>query len=268
MSETNDKPYTIENSNLVDSFDKYFNYDEKIGDKYVKVLLSLINMGVDLGVNATLGKDTISKTIPELKTDLLRKLIIVKELAKDPIIQKNIAEATKEVVNLSLDTVEKVDKPLNNILDRLLFLISRITNKSVSGSLEISRGVISSALAEVPILGGLVDLALTTGIAFNRGSNIFYDGIDISTDIISNLNKASKPAIKNTQTIVNKVNETKNNLKDRFNDINEINKRLEKNISRNVASIIDQNTQNGGGKNIKNEINTTLNRISMRLNSL
>jgi len=286
MSETNDKPYTIENSTLVDSFGKYVNFDESVGDKFIKIVLSLINMGIDLGVNVTLGKDVTTRTIPELKNDLLRKLIIIKELAKDPIVQENVGEATREVVNLSLDTIENVEKPLNNIVDRILVLISEITNKSVKGSLETARGVAQSALAEVPVLGGLIDLALTAGIAFNRGSNILYDGISTASDSISYLNDAIQPAIKNTQTIVNKVNETKNNLEERFNEINETKKRLVDNISSvadNVSNVADnvsnvaninnlskniENVQNGGGKNIKNEINNTINRISMRLKSL
>ena len=248
-----------------DSFGQLLNLDEPIGDKLVKIILSLMNTGIDIGVDITLGSDITSKTINELKNDILQKLNIIKELAKDPVVQTNVADAAREIVSLSLDTVEQVEEPLNRIVDRLLFMISDITNKSVRGSLETARGVAVSALAEIPVIGGLLDLAVTAGISLNRGADVLKSGVTTALDSLEFINKVSQPAIENLGTINTKINETKNSIQRRVDAFDAQKKRIE-----NLQSITQPSLQRGGGGgySVKKDIRDTVSRINKRLHAI
>lgn len=271
-------PYKVEKTpsmedTLNSSIGSFFNTDEDVGDKLVKIILSLMNTGIDLGIDMTLGSNITEKTITELKNELLNKLGIIKELAKDPLIQEKVGEATKDIVALGLKTVEDVEAPLNEIIDRLLEMISETTNKTIRGSLETARGVAQSALAEVPILGGLIDIALTAGIAFNRFGDFIFtttDNVLESTERIGTVvNSISDKAQQAYKTYSNTRDDIENRIKDVKNTVEKVNKTITEPIEKlqrlNAPSPSPLPLQSGGRKK---KIDDLLTRISKRLASI
>jgi prefoldin subunit 5 len=240
MSDNTSKEYKVEGTpsmeeTLTSSIGNIFNRDEQPGDKLVKIILSLINSSIDIGVGMTLGTDVSGRTIDDVKNELLKKLILIKELAKDPFIQEKVGEAAKEVIDLSIETLDEVEKPLNEIIDRLLLMISDVANKSIRGSLEVARGVAQSALAEVPVVGGLVDLALTTGIAFNRIGDFVFNTTD-------HIIEGSESIGKVVNSIQDKANTAYNTYSDVKNKIGEIASKYE-NIKQTAADLKTQITE-------------------------
>jgi len=278
-----DKPYTIDKTpsmknTLNTSVGQLFNSNEQIGDKLVKIILSLINTSVDLGIDMTLGRGVTEKTINELKTDLLNKLVIIKELAKDPIIQEKVGEASRELVSLSLETIENVEKPLNDIVDMLLRMISETTNKTVRGSLETARGVAQSALAEIPVVGGLVDLILTAGVAFNRVGEFVFDTTSNVLEGSQRIGTVLESVSSNAQKAYKTYDDAKTQIKGRIQNIQDVGQELQDRIGapiQNLNTKLDQQkevlntmpfqTQRGGRK--KN-IEDLITRISKRLASV
>lgn len=291
----NNEQYKVEETpsmeeSLNSSFGSLFNSDEQVGDKLVKMILSLINTGVDLGMDLTFGTGVTQKNITEIKSEILNKLVIIKELAKDPLIQEKVGEATKEMVNLGLETVEEVEKPLNEIIDRLLEMIAETTNKTVRGSLETARGVAQSALAEVPVVGGLVDLALTAGVAFNRFGEFVFDTTDNVLESSERIGKVIESVSDNAQKAYKTYNDTKTNIENRVREVKETTEKLQQRINEPMERIqnlktqmnsLNQTTQSqinkpttiktpfgvqSGGR--KKKIDEILTRITNRLNSV
>lgn len=244
----NNDQYKVEETqsmeeSLNSSLGSFFNSDEQVGDKLVKMILSLINTGVDLGMGLTFGTDVTQKNITEIKGEILNKLVIVKELAKDPLVQEKVGEATKEMVNLGLETVEEVEKPLNEIIDRLLEMIAETTNKTVRGSLETARGVAQSALAEVPVVGGLVDLALTAGVAFNRFGEFVFDTTDNVLESSERIGKVIESVSDNAQKAYKTYNDTKTNIENRVREVKETTEKLQQRINKPMERIQNLKTQ-------------------------
>lgn len=283
-----EKPYTVDNtpsmeSTINNSIGRLFNGDELVGDKLVKIILSLINTGVDLGIDLTLGPSVTEKTIGELKNEILNKLNIVKELAKDPIIQEKVMDASKELVSLGLETVDEVEKPLNDIVDRLLEMIAHTTNKTVRGTLETARGVAQSALAEIPIIGGLVDLVLTAGVAFNRVGEFVFDTTDNVLESSERIGSVIGSVTDNAYKAYDTYNATKNQIKSRIQNVESVVNGLKTSISEPIQRIQNMGTtvmdvnknrlpatpftpvQRGGRKQ---KIDDLVNRISSRLASV
>lgn len=281
-----EKPYTVENTpsmeeTLNNSIGSLFNSDEQVGDKLVKIILSLINTGVDLGIDLTLGSGVTEKNIGDLKNEILNKLIIVKELAKDPLIQEKVGEASKELVSLGLETIEEVEKPLNDIVDRLLEMIAETTNKTVRGTLETARGVAQSALAEIPVVGGLVDLILTAGVAFNRVGEFVFNTTDNVLEGTERIGKVIESVTDNAQRAYQTYDTTKRQIEDRIQNVENVAKGVQARINepiqriRNIGDAVERETERlatfpasiqSGGRNKK--IDDLVSRISKRLASV
>lgn len=256
---------------LNETFGVIFNNNERIGDKLVNIILSLLNHGVDFGVNMTLGSDVTKKSTTDLKGDLLKKLILIRELAKDPIIQEKVGEATQQVVQLSLKTIEDVQQPLNDIVERLLEMIAETTNKTVKGSLETARGVATSAIAEVPVVGGLVDLALTAGIAFNRLGDFVSSTTDNALEITKQLSNIEKDVSTKTQQAYKTYKDTKEGIENRIGDVQRASEEIKNSVTQPLQKAQAESqlppglTQKGGRQK---EISATLERITKRLASV
>jgi gas vesicle protein len=244
----NNETYKVEETpsmeeSLNSSLGSFFNSDEQIGDKLVKIIISLMNTGIDLGMDMTLGTDITEKNIGEIKNELLNKLAIIKELAKDPLIQEKVSEAAKEMVNLGLETVEEVERPLNDIIDRLLEMIAETTNKTVKGSLETARGVAQSALAEIPVVGGLVDLALTAGVAFNRFGEFVFDTTDNVLESSERIGKVIESVSDNAQKAYKTYNDAKTNIENRVREVKEATQNIQRRVSEPMERIQKLKTQ-------------------------
>lgn len=268
----NKTPYIIEKTpsmeqSINDSVGRFFNSKEQVGDKLVKIILSLINTGVDMGMSLTLGTNITGKNINEVKSELLNKLVLIKELSKDPLIQEKVAEASKELVTLGLDTIENVEKPLNDIIDMLLKMISETTNKAVKGSLETARGIAQSALAEVPIVGGVVDLMLTAGIAFNRVGELVFDTTGNVLESSQKIGNVAKSVYNNTQKAYDTYNDVKTNIENRIQTIRNVETNLQKRSNQPLTNIETAPAQlQGGGR--KQKIENLITRIANRLASI
>lgn len=253
------------------------NTEEQPGDKLVKIILSLINSSVDLGIGLTLGTDVSSGTIDDVKNELLKKLVLIKELAKDPLIQEKVGEAAREIIDLSLETIEDVEKPLNEIIDRLLLMMADVANKSIRGTLETARGVAQSALAEVPVVGGLVDLALTTGVAFNRLGDFVFNatdhlikGSESIGKVVNSIQDKADAAYTTYNDVKNKIGE----ISTKYEDIKKSTAELQRKLTEPLERIerVGESVKNitlpaqQGGRNKK--INELAERIHKRLQSL
>lgn len=276
MSNDNETQYKVEKTpsmedTLNETFGVIFNNNEQIGDKLVNIILSLLNHGVDFGVNMTLGSDVTKKSTTDLKGDLLKKLILIRELAKDPIIQEKVGEATQQVVQLSLKTIEDVQQPLNDIVERLLEMIAETTNKTVKGSLETARGVATSAIAEVPVVGGLVDLALTAGIAFNRLGDFVSSTTSNALEITKQLSNIEKDVSVKTQQAYKTYKDTKEDIENRIGAVQRASEEIKNSVTQPLqkaqaeSQLLPGLTQRGGRQK---EISATLERITKRLASV
>lgn len=276
MSNDKETQYKVEKTpsmedTLNETFGIIFNSNEQIGDKLVNIILSLLNRGVDFGVNMTLGSDITKKSTTDLKGELLKKLIIIKELAKDPIIQEKVGEATQQVVQLSLKTIEDVQQPLNDIVERLLEMIAETTNKTVRGSLETARGVATSAIAEVPVVGGLVDLALTAGIAFNRLGDFVSSTTSNALEITKQLSNIEKDVSVKTQQAYKTYKDTKEDIENRIGAVQRASEEIKNSVTQPLQKAQAESqlppglTQRGGRQK---EISATLERITKRLASV
>lgn len=208
------------------SNNKFFNFDEPISEKLLKIILGLVGTGIDVGVDIVLGTSITNTSVDELKKKLIERLNKVSILAKDPLIQHYVLEASKEVASLTLETLEQLEDPLNKMVERIFIMIGEIGDKALSGSLRTALGIVQAAIAEVPVIGGLIDLATAAGIAFNSSADVIESTVSNALESVKLVNEIVSPTIKKAQNITEKIQQTRANVNQRLEDLTALSKTL------------------------------------------
>lgn len=114
----------------------------------------LENDGTQLSPKVTQELNTISRNL--------------KIMARDPQLQlavKSLAEAAAEVTTETIDTI----KPeINEVVNEVWRVAYKVGKKSVKTATTIAMALITTALAEVPVVGGIVIAGLEGGTIFNK----------------------------------------------------------------------------------------------------
>jgi hypothetical protein len=108
---------------------------------------------------------------PEAKQELVEKAtkisLIVKELAGDPEVQKLAEETGEAFEQLTTDLMDVIEPGAMNMTERGLDLVKEITLTTGRTLGKTGVDLIMSVLGEIPGVGGVIDLGVTTFVAFN-----------------------------------------------------------------------------------------------------
>ena len=151
-------------------------YDHTL-DKVQDVALKTYETGKDLV--ATQVNNAIDYMLPELdnlsnpeaKQELVEKAtkisLIVKELASDPEVQQLAEETGEAFEQLTTDLMDVIEPGAMNMTERGLDLVKEITLTTGKTLGKTGVDLIMSVLGEIPGVGGVIDLGVTTFVAFN-----------------------------------------------------------------------------------------------------
>ena len=172
----------------------------KTGIKWSENFLSLM---IDMGMRL-LGNDKILDVpIDELSPELNKKIIlmagVLKELSENP----STREATKEIAEaIAISVVEilqDIQPSLNKITDQAMEMLDEVGDKSVRGITSTGISVMQAFLAEIPWVGGIIDLF----IAFGKGFNAIMQTYKVVVDRGGQLGvQAAKAAVNTEESVV------------------------------------------------------------------
>ena len=107
----------------------------------------------------------------EAKQELVEKAqkvnAVVKDLAKDPQVQELVEETGEAFAQLTTDLMNVIEPAAMDMTDRSLDLVTEIALTSGKTLVKTGVDLVMSALGEIPGVGGVVDLGVTTFVAFN-----------------------------------------------------------------------------------------------------
>jgi hypothetical protein len=203
----------------------------EIGNTVEKITLNSLNDMVNL-----FFPELETMNNEELKADLKQKATKVKNvmgaLAEDPEVEEIIKDAGDVFGELTKQIIDAVEEPAKEIIDTSLNLASdaAITTGKTIAKTGVDIGM--SALAEIPGVGGLIDLIVTLLVAFNGVSS----NLRIAIANISKLITIGNSLVGDVITPVNTGLTQLNELRDRANEI-------KKRIQDKVAAIPTQAPQ-------------------------
>lgn len=176
----------------------------------------MINTIIDFVLDATGNNNLIDKSWQELSPELNKKLLlfaaVLKELSENPATKEAIKEIAKVVAVSMVELMKEIEPDIDMITDQTMTMFKEIANKSVHGATATGISVLQAFLAEIPFVGGILDLTIAIGKGFNALMKVFNVLVSRSSDI----------GTKGTQTIINtsdKLNEIKSRLSDEVDKV-------------------------------------------------
>lgn len=171
----------------------------------------MINTIIDFVLDVTGNNDLMDKSWQELSPELNKKLLlfaaVLKELSENPATKEAIKEIAKVVAVSMVELMKEIEPDINLITDQTITMFKEIANKSVHGATATGISVLQAFLAEIPFVGGILDLTIAIGKGFNALMKVFNVLVSRSSDI----------GTKGTQTIINTTDKL-NEIKSRLND--------------------------------------------------
>lgn len=190
------------------------------GEAFAKMSAYTIGTYVDNSLefmlNATMGNEFSNKSIQELSQisiDKMKKLTEVsREIVKDPKAQ----EIFREIGVLIGDVLENVmmtaREPLKKVTVTAITMGREVGGETLSGITKFGVDMVSVLLSEIPVVGGVVDLTIAVGRAFNASMKAFKDGTRNSIMMMNIMNKLISDILPPIDLFVTKGLVTKNKL--------------------------------------------------------
>jgi Skp family chaperone for outer membrane proteins len=123
--------------------------------------------------------DRVKKLVGVLKDDAA----MVSAVATDPDVKKQLGDISKSAGE-AVSTMIEVAKPgLEDIEDEMAETLEEVAEKSAVAGINTGLNVTEAVVAEIPVVGGLLDLGLAAGRAFTSGSAAVAPLIEKSGDI-------------------------------------------------------------------------------------
>lgn len=173
----------------------------KTGIKWTE---QFINKMIDLALDASGEKKILNTPLSELSPELNKKLLllagVLKELSKNPATKEAIKEIAEAIGVAIIEIMEEIKPELDKVTDEAIELIDQVAVKSVRGATATGLSVTQAFLAEIPYVGGVLDLLLAIG----KGFNSFMEVFKTFSDKGGNYAVSSAKMVKNTESTVKK----------------------------------------------------------------
>ena len=140
----------------------------KTGIKFTgDVLVKLIDYIMTLTGEESILETPIDKLSPELNKKVLILAGILKAMSTNPATKQAIKEIAKAVAISMDEFINEIREPAVEIAGHAMDMLQSVASKFVSGITATGISVIQSFLAEVPFIGGILDLFISIGKGFN-----------------------------------------------------------------------------------------------------
>ena len=130
-------------------------------------------------IDYTFGKDITSMSLEELTAEVKDKLIKSAKLAaiisEDEDAMKDLRDTGKLSAEIFGNVLLAMEEPLQDATNEALDLLETICLNLAKAGVDISIGILGAMLGAIPFLGGLINLIIASGYAFNSATRIVTD---------------------------------------------------------------------------------------------
>ena len=175
----------------------------------------IINNMIDFGM-ATMGETNILDTpLDQLSPELNKKLLLIagvlKELSDNPATREAIKEIAKAIGTTVIEIMKEIKPELDKITDEALEMVDKVAEKSARGATATGISVSQAFLAEVPFVGGVIDLMIAIGKGFNAFMEVYKTFVEKGGQATVTTAKAIKGTEDTVNQGINRIETAVNN---------------------------------------------------------
>ncbi len=173
----------------------------KMGIKWSgDVMVKLVDTVMELTGEEDILNTPIDKLSPELNKKILVLAGVLKGVSTNPVTKQAVKEIAQSVAITMVEVLKEIRPEVNKVADQGTEMLEEVSEKFVSGATGTGISVIQAFLAEIPWVGGIIDLFIAIGKGFNTLAKTYKVFIDKSGKMVV----TSAQTIKNTEDTVMK----------------------------------------------------------------
>ena len=195
-------------------FISIFNFNNILNNSFVEG--EILNV---LGVDPNSDIGTIANEIEKGKT-------LAKKIENSPELKNEVVGLIKEGTKFGEAILPDVQDSINQLTDDANKALQETISKAEDGLTQTGEKALMSALAEVPVAGGIIDAAITIG------------------DAVNEVEKATKPLIKNAADTIQTISEAEQKVKDKLDPLKNAVQTATDNINNAAQAATDNVTSN------------------------
>ena len=203
---------------------------DKIGDlgevglkTGIKFSADAISKVIDWGMELSGEENILETPFSELSAGLNKKLLIaagtMREMSTNPIAKEAIRELAEAIGVTIIEIMEQIKPEVDKVADQSVLLVEGVADKFTKGTANTAISVVQAFLAEIPWVGGIIDLFIAIGKGFNTLMGTYAIFMEKTDPMIL----TTAQGIKNTEDKVvegkNRIEGAVNNAKDKINQI-------------------------------------------------
>ena len=228
-------------------FISIFNFENILNNSFVEG--EVLNV---LGVDPNSDIGTIANEIEKGKT-------LAKKIENSPELKNEVVGLIKEGAKVGEDILPEVKDSINQLTRDANKALQKTISKAEDGLTQTGEKALMSALAEVPVAGGIIDAAITVG------------------DAVNEVEKATKPLIKNAAETVQTISDAEQKVKEKLDplknavqtatdNVNNAVQTATYSVTSNVNNAVQTATDNVTS-NINNAVQTTTDNVTSNVNN-
>ena len=169
----------------------------KMGIKWSgDIMVKLVDTVMDLTGEEDILNTPIDKLSPELNKKILVLAGVLKGVSTNPVTKQAVKEIAQSVAVTMVEVLKEIRPEVNKVADQGTEMLEEVSEKFVKGATGTGISVIQAFLAEIPFVGGMIDLFIAIGKGFNTLAQTYKVFVD----------KSGKMVVTSAQTIKNTEN--------------------------------------------------------------
>ena len=191
----------------------------KTGIKWTgDVMVKLVDVVMDMTGEANLLDTPLDELSPELNKKVLLLAGVLKELSTNPATKEAVKEIAQAVAVTMIEILKEIRPQVNKVADQGTEMLEEVSGKFVSGATSTGISVIQAFIAEIPWVGGIVDLFIAIGKGFNTLTRTFKVFMEKSGPMVvtsaQTIKDTEATAEKGKERILGAVDNAANTLKE------------------------------------------------------
>jgi hypothetical protein len=165
----------------------------KTGVKWSADFISdMIDMGMEMTGEANILDTPVDELSPKLNKNILLLAGLLKEVSENPATREAVKEVAEAIAISIIEILDEIRPALNEVTDKSIDMLEEVGMKSVRGATSTGISVAQAFIAEIPWVGGIIDMM----IAIGKGFNVLMEAFKI---VVA---KGGPISIKGVQTVV------------------------------------------------------------------
>jgi hypothetical protein len=158
-------------------------------------MVKLVDTVMELTGEEDILNTPIDKLSPELNKKILVLAGVLKGVSTNPVTKQAVKEIAQSVAITMIEVLKEIRPEVNKVADQGTEMLEEVSEKFVAGATGTGISVIQAFLAEIPFVGGMIDLFIAIGKGFNTLARTYKVFVDKSGKMVV----TSAQTIKNTE---------------------------------------------------------------------